>query len=40
MSTIPGNFMLLTEAEDSPIKALDFGLAVFFDPKVRCWGGL
>jgi hypothetical protein len=27
--------MLLTEAEDSPIKALDFGLAVFFDPKVR-----
>jgi hypothetical protein len=26
--------MLLTEAEDSPIKALDFGLAVFFDPKV------
>eukprot|EP00201_Polytomella_parva_P018472 CAMPEP_0175055060 /NCGR_PEP_ID=MMETSP0052_2-20121109/9860_1 /TAXON_ID=51329 ORGANISM="Polytomella parva, Strain SAG 63-3" /NCGR_SAMPLE_ID=MMETSP0052_2 /ASSEMBLY_ACC=CAM_ASM_000194 /LENGTH=537 /DNA_ID=CAMNT_0016319843 /DNA_START=31 /DNA_END=1640 /DNA_ORIENTATION=+ len=29
----PGNFMLLTEADDAPIKALDFGLAVFFDPK-------
>lgn len=28
----PGNFMLLTEEEDSPLKAIDFGLAVFFDP--------
>ena len=25
--------MLLTEEEDSPVKAIDFGLAVFFDPK-------
>jgi serine/threonine protein kinase len=24
--------MLLTEAEDSPLKAVDFGLAVAFDP--------
>lgn len=24
--------MLLTEEEDSPLKAIDFGLAVFFDP--------
>ncbi len=30
----PGNFMLLTEADDSPVKAIDFGLADFFDPKV------
>eukprot|EP00879_Flechtneria_rotunda_P009752 GHRR01010202.1.p1 GENE.GHRR01010202.1~~GHRR01010202.1.p1 ORF type:complete len:707 (+),score=240.27 GHRR01010202.1:2191-4311(+) len=29
----PGNFMLLTEAEDSPLKAIDFGLAVFFNPS-------
>lgn len=29
----PGNFMLLTEEPDSPLKAIDFGLAVFFDPK-------
>ncbi|GAB4813439.1 hypothetical protein N2152v2_000485 [Parachlorella kessleri] len=28
----PGNFMLLTEEDDSPLKAIDFGLAVFFDP--------
>lgn len=25
--------MLLSESEDSPLKAIDFGLAVFFDPK-------
>ncbi len=31
----PGNFMLLTDAEDAPVKAIDFGLALFFDPKVR-----
>lgn len=30
--TPSGNFMLLTEEEDSPLKAIDFGLAVFFDP--------
>jgi len=24
--------MLLTGEEDSPVKAIDFGLAVFFDP--------
>ena len=24
--------MLLTEEGDSPLKAIDFGLAVFFDP--------
>lgn len=29
----PGNFMLLSSAEDAPLKAIDFGLAVFFDPK-------
>lgn len=29
----PGNFMLLTEAENSPLKAIDFGLAAFFDPE-------
>ncbi|KAL6761439.1 kinase-like domain-containing protein [Haematococcus lacustris] len=29
----PGNFMLLGEAEDTPVKAIDFGLACFFDPK-------
>lgn len=28
----PGNFMLLNESEESPLKAIDFGLAVFFDP--------
>lgn len=27
----PSNFLLLTEAEDSPIKAIDFGLAIFFE---------
>ena len=26
----PGNFMLLTEDDDSPLKAIDFGLAVFY----------
>ncbi len=34
-SSQPGNFMLLTDLETSPVKAIDFGLAVFFDPKVR-----
>ncbi|GFR39841.1 hypothetical protein Agub_g336 [Astrephomene gubernaculifera] len=29
----PGNFMLLTDADNAPVKAIDFGLAVFFDPK-------
>mmetsp|Transcript_11822 Transcript_11822/g.32269 ORF Transcript_11822/g.32269 Transcript_11822/m.32269 type:complete len:1088 (+) Transcript_11822:41-3304(+) len=29
----PGNFMLLHNAEDSPVIAIDFGLAVFYDPK-------
>lgn len=29
-----GNFMLLTGEEDSPLKAIDFGLAVFFDPAL------
>ena len=29
---LAGNFMLLTEEEESPLKAIDFGLAVFFDP--------
>jgi calcium-dependent protein kinase len=29
----PGNFMLLTEAESSPLKAIDFGLAAFYDPE-------
>jgi len=28
----PGNFMLLSEAPDAPLKAIDFGLAAFFDP--------
>ncbi|KAL6784975.1 hypothetical protein ACKKBG_A01905 [Auxenochlorella protothecoides x Auxenochlorella symbiontica] len=28
----PGNFMLLTTEIDSPLKAIDFGLAVFYDP--------
>ncbi|KAL4853803.1 Calcium-dependent protein kinase 34 [Chlorella vulgaris] len=28
----PGNFMLLTGEEDSPLKAIDFGLAVFYEP--------
>jgi len=27
--------MLLHNAEDSPVLAIDFGLAVFYDPKVR-----
>jgi hypothetical protein len=26
--------MLLHNAEDAPVLAIDFGLAVFFDPKV------
>jgi hypothetical protein len=25
--------MLLTQEDDSPLKAIDFGLAVFFDPE-------
>lgn len=25
--------MLLHDVEDSPVKAIDFGLAVFFNPK-------
>ena len=29
----PGNFMLLTEAENSPLKAIDFGLGAFYDPE-------
>jgi serine/threonine protein kinase/Ca2+-binding EF-hand superfamily protein len=29
----PGNFMLLSDDEMSPLKAIDFGLAVFFDPE-------
>ncbi|GMH33420.1 hypothetical protein BSKO_01254 [Bryopsis sp. KO-2023] len=29
----PGNFMFLRTDETSPIKAVDFGLAVFYDPK-------
>jgi len=29
----PGNFMLLDESEGAPLKAIDFGLAVFFDPE-------
>lgn len=29
----PGNFMLLSKDEGAPLKAIDFGLAVFFDPK-------
>jgi len=28
----PGNFLLLTEEENSPLKAVDFGLAAFYDP--------
>ena len=28
----PGNFMLLSDAPDAPLKAVDFGLAAFFDP--------
>jgi calcium-dependent protein kinase len=24
--------MLLNESEESPLKAIDFGLAIFFDP--------
>jgi len=29
----PGNFMLLSDAEDAPVKAIDFGLAVLYNPK-------
>ena len=29
----PGNFMLLDESERSPLKAIDFGLAVPYDPS-------
>lgn len=28
----PGNFMFITSDDESPIKAVDFGLAVFYDP--------
>lgn len=28
----PGNFMLLNDAEDAPLKAIDFGLGMFFEP--------
>ncbi|KAK9840536.1 hypothetical protein WJX81_000242 [Elliptochloris bilobata] len=28
----PGNFMLLSDDDRSPLKAIDFGLAAFFDP--------
>lgn len=28
----PGNFMLLDDSEGAPLKAIDFGLAAFFDP--------
>ena len=27
-----GNFMLLNDDDNAPLKAIDFGLAVFFDP--------
>jgi len=29
----PGNFMLLSDDARAPLKAVDFGLAAFFDPK-------
>ena len=29
----PGNFMLLSDDEGAPLKAIDFGLAVFYDPS-------
>jgi len=29
----PGNFMLRDDTEDSPLKAIDFGMAVFFDKE-------
>ncbi|KAK9804764.1 hypothetical protein WJX72_004008 [[Myrmecia] bisecta] len=29
----PGNFMLLNDDDRAPLKAIDFGMAVFFDPK-------
>jgi calcium-dependent protein kinase len=29
----PGNFMLLTEEEGSPLKAIDFGMAAFYIPE-------
>lgn len=28
----PGNFMLLTKEKNSPLKAIDFGLAAFYSP--------
>lgn len=28
----PGNFMLLTTGQKSPVKAIDFGMAVFYEP--------
>jgi len=30
----PGNFMFLKEEENSPIKAIDFGLAVFYEKDI------
>ena len=30
---IVGNFMLLSEDEASPLRAIDFGLAVPYDPE-------
>lgn len=29
----PGNFMLSDDSDKAPLKAIDFGLAVPFDPK-------
>lgn len=29
----PGNFMLLDDSDSAPLKAIDFGLAVPFDPE-------
>ena len=29
----PGNFLLLNESDGSPLKAIDFGLAMPFDPE-------
>ncbi|KAK8947466.1 Calcium-dependent protein kinase 8 [Platanthera zijinensis] len=31
----PENFLFLNESEDSPLKAIDFGLSVFFEPGER-----
>ena len=32
----PENFLLLSKGEDSPLKATDFGLSVFFRPGLPC----